>query len=63
MHKLTYFGDFEIFPVAEGSEMADKLRRMICQMNHPSMTGRSPEAARRLQEQLLGPDCTTVPPG
>jgi hypothetical protein len=50
MHATTYYGEFHLCDTEEGSELAKAFARMFCQLNHPSMTGRTLDVSAYLKE-------------
>ena len=50
MHATTYYGEFNDRDPKEGSELAEAFARMLCQLNHPSMTGRTLDVSAYLKD-------------
>lgn len=59
--KVTHYGEFNLSGVEEGSELARTLKRLLCQMNHPSMRGRTLDLPAYLKLQGIDrlPDALT----
>jgi hypothetical protein len=55
MHATTYYGEFNLCDTEGGSERAKALARMLCRLNHPSMTGRTLEVFDYLKD-FIGPE-------
>lgn len=55
MHPTTYYGEFDRCDPEEGSELAKCFARMLCQLNHPSMTGRTLDVSAYLKD-FFGPE-------
>ena len=49
MKTTTYYGEFSFDTGGGRSELAIKLARMLCQLNHPSMTGRTVDLSEYLE--------------
>lgn len=54
MHAVTHFGEFNFSKVNDSSDVARTLQRLLCQMNHPSMKGRTLDLSALIRQELLG---------
>jgi len=53
MFATTHYGEFNHCEPEEGSELAKAFKRVLCQLNHPSMAGRTLDVSPYLKD-LLG---------
>jgi hypothetical protein len=50
MHATTCYGEFNLCDIEKGSELAKAFERMLCQLNHPSMTGRTLDVSAYMKD-------------